>query len=447
MKKIFTLLVVLLFSVVLFAQNDALVVKQEGLKVYLDITELAFKVSKGDIFTITRWGSEIKNPKTGKVLGRDIDSRAKGKIQSVEQNYAIGQLETPFDATNLSAVFEKEENSSLEQNTSSDKQNTEDLAPLWRSEVIDGKIRAAASGDLNGDGLNDLILAFEDNTIKVYSFKENILKEEFSTPVNPLRRIISLDAADLKGVGRAQLFVSVFDNNSQRFNTLIFEGGENILHQNGIISGVVKGIAPFNQERRLYVQDVTTLAGQTKFSVPYLLVYKDDSFKKGEKVKYTKFEEIFGFNFAPFKKEKENLIYTAFNSRLRVQYDKKNSFVETPKDIDFGSTPNRVKFNRDVLRVYSSLGLYGSAEDNILIAGIENQTKYGILSETFGSYESAILYVLKWEKGNFEKYLSAKIPGVVSDIIQAPLGSYEDVLIVPFTNRAGDSGVMLFKIK
>lgn len=447
MKKIFTLVAVLLFSVVLFAQNDALVVKQEGLKVYLDITELAFKVSKGDVFTITRWGAEIKNPKTGKVLGKDIDSRAKGKIESVEQNYAIGQLEIPFEAKNLSAVFEKEDLSSPTQAVAANKQESENLKYFWQSEIIEGQIRASAAGDLNGDGLNDLILAFEDNTIKVYSFKEDVLKEELSVKVNPLRHIISLDAADLKGEGRAQLFVSVFDTNSERFNTLVYEGGENILHQNGIINGIVKGIAPFNQERRLYIQGITILGGKTKTSIPSLLVYQNNAFKKGEKIKYTKFDNIFGFNFAPFKKEKETLIYTAFNSRLRVQYDRKNSFVESPSDIDFGSTPNRVKFNKEVLRVYSSLGLYRSLENEILIAGIENQTKYGILSETFGSYESAILYVLKWNKGNFEKYLSAKIPGVVSDIIQAPLGPYEDVLIVPFTNRAKDSGVMLFKIK
>lgn len=446
MKKLFTLLVVFFFSVVLFAQNDALVVKQEGLKVYLDISELTFKVGKGDIFTITRWGQEIKNPKTGKVLGKDIDSRTKGKIEQVEQNYAIGQLEKPFDAANLYAVFNKaqeESSAPATQQTTSQ----EVLKPFWQSQLIEGKIRASASGDLNGDGLNDLILAFEDNSIKVYTLKDDTLKEEFSVSVNPLRRIISLDSADLKGTGRAQLFVSVLDTNTQRFNTLIFEGGDNTLHQNGLIAGVVKGIAPFNQERRLYLQEISTLSGKTKTSVPYKLVYQDNAFKKGEKVKYTKFEDIFGFNFAPFKKDKENLIYTAFNSRLRVQYDKKNSYIESPSDIDFGSTPNRVKYNREVKRIYSSLGLYHSLEGEILVAAIENQTKYGIFSETFGMYESAILYVLKWNKGNFEKYLSAKIPGVVSDIIQAPLGSYEDILIVPFTNRAGESGVMLFKIQ
>ncbi len=447
MKKFFTILTVLMFSVVLFAQNSALVVKQEGLKVYLDTTELSTPVKDGATFTITRWGEEIKNPKTGKVLGKDVEARAKGIIKNVEESYAIGQLENPFDAQNLYAVFNNQENvPSLEQKENS-QNNKEEITPFWQSESIEGKIRASAAGDLNGDGLSDLILAFEDNTVKVYTLKENTLKEEISFQVNPLRRIISMDAADIKNVGSAQLFITVLDSNSQRFNTLVFEGGEKSLHQNGIINGIVKGIAPFSQDRRLYIQETNNLSGKIKQLTPYLLVYKNNTYQKGEKIKYTNFDDIFGFNFAPFKSGKENLIYTAFNSRLRVQYDKRKSYIESPSDIDFGSTPNRVKVNREVKRIYSSLGIFRSAENEILIAGIENQTKYGIFSETFGMYESAILYILNWNKGNFEKYQSAKIPGVVSDIIQAPLGSYEDILIVPFTNRAQESGVMLFKVK
>lgn len=444
MKRFFIFLLVLLFCPVLFAQNSAPVVKQEGLKVYLDITDIAFKIAQGDIFTITRWGEEIKNPKTGKVLGRDIVARVKGKVDIVEPAYAIGFLEKSFEVKGFDAVFDKKQ-TVLEPKTK--EESSSSFKAFWQSELVDGKIRAAASGDLNGDGFNELILAFEDNTIKIYTIKEDKLKEEYSYSLNPLRRIISLDSADIQGQGRAQLFASVLDNSSQRFNTLVFEEQDNSLQQNGTFNGIVKGIAPFNTERRLYLQEVNILSGKTKFTTPALLSYKDSSFTKGSKVPYTGFNDIFGFNFGPFKDNKENLIYTAFNSRLRVQYEKKNRFVESPSDIDFGTASNRVKFNKETLKFYSSLGLYYSADQEILIAGIENQTKYGILSEAFGSYESAILYVLKWNKGVFEKYISAEIPGVVNDIIQAPFGPYEDILIVPFSNRAQQSGVMLFKIK
>ncbi|MCR5504250.1 MAG: hypothetical protein K6E94_01555, partial [Elusimicrobiaceae bacterium] len=210
----------------------------------------------------------------------------------------------------------------------------------------------------------------------------------------------------------------------------------------------VKGIAPYNKERVLYMQDIKNISGNLNFLTPALLVYKDGAYKAGAAVKAYKFHNIYGFNFGYFKDgAKSDILYTQPSGRLRLQFEKKSAYLNSPDGYDFATTPTRINFDNEMLRFYASLGVYNDNEDKTIVAGIVNEAKLGILSNTFGSYHRGKLVLLKWNGSSLEYHNEAQLGGYISDLMQGSLGEYKDVLIVPFMTGADQTTIALFPTK
>jgi uncharacterized protein YrrD len=434
------------------AKDIALIVKQDGLKVFLDTSELAVKPKAGYGFRITETGKDIINPKTGKNLGKEIIKQINGRITQSEELYCAGQLDSPADVLGKEAEIDIPKEA-YETHTAFPVQKHEpledSLLPVWQSNEIDEKVKAVAAGSVTAADAKELILSFErNNSINVYALKDNALEKTAATEVNPLRKIISLDAADVKSIGSAQIFATVYDEASERFNTLVFEYLGGALKHTDTIPGLVKGISPLNGARQLYMQNTAPAAGKLAFTTPARLVYKDGKFTAGEKLKTYKFESIYGFNKTDFRRNgKENIIFVAPNKKLRLQFDKKGSYIETPESHNFDTTPLRVKFKSSIERLPLSIALYKDSAGYPVVAAVENKARLGMLSDTFGSYSSANLLFFRFNGNAFVKQAQADIPGVVHDIAQAPLGRYENAIIVPFTSTAGITTVLLFQAK
>ncbi len=446
MKRLILPFVVFVFTTVQIFAQTALIVKQDGPKVYLDISELTKKPKVNDTFTVTFWGGELKNPKTGKVLGKTIERRINGTITAVEELFAVGSI-TDFnkqdklesleaDIKILPQVAPQAAAPQVQQNT---------LTPLWQSNPLDGEILAFTAGDIMGLGTTNLILAYEDNNIVTYTLEDKLNKvAEFK--LSPLNKIISIDNADLNGNNKAEIFVSYFDTAKNHFNTAVYEFENNNFVEKATIRGLVKGIAPYNKERVLYTQNINSMSGKFKALTPAVLVYKDGKYQAGEQLKAYKFDSIYGFNLAKFDGDKEQVIYTQPSGKLRLQFERKGSYINSPSDFNFASTPNRVKFDNEVLKFYSSLALY-DGDGGVIVAGLENKAKLGLLSSTFGSYQSGKLVLLKWDGSSLQKYNEAPLGGYTVDLLQGSLGAYTDVLIVPFITSAGKTTVALYPAK
>ncbi len=452
LKNIATILAaVLLTANAAFAGELAYIVKQDGRKVFLDISENKVKPKAGANFRVVTWGDEIVNPKTGKSLGREAKKTVTGKITQVEPMYAVGTLDTNDSVVNFEAEFraieEPIKTHTAFSNAGQEPQvnPSDNILPLWQSKPIEGKARAVAAGDIDGDGASELILGFLDgNEIKAYNLEDNSLKEFTSLQVNKLRRIISLDAADVKGTGKAQVFAVVYDEGAGRLSTYVYELKGKTLEQTDTISGVAKGIAPYNGKRIMYRQDISSNKNNYFASAPAPLTYKDNKFSKGEAVKVYNFESIFGFNKGDFRHDgRDNYVFTK-GKQLRIQFDKYKHFIDSPQDIDFGTTPNRISFDKSIVRFPISVGLFKDAEDNTFVVGVENLSKYGMLADTFGSYATARMYNLKWTGNSLVKSVYGDIEGVVYDIFQGALGNYGKVFIVPAVSNGGMTSVVLF---
>ena len=447
MKRLTLFFVAFVFvSVQVFAQT-ALIVKQEGAKVYLDISELKEKPKVNDTFTVTFWGGELKNPKTGKVLGKTIERRLNGTITTVEKLFAVGDIKD-FNKQDklegLDANIKILPQTTMVLAETNSQQNT--LKPLWQSAALEGKALAFTAGDITGSGENNLILAYDDNNIITYNLQDNKLNKISEFKISQIHKIISLDNGDLNSNNRAEIFVSYFDTSRNNFNTSVYEFENDTWVEKTNFRGLVKGIAPYNKERVLYTQNINNMSGRHKPLTPALLVYKDGKYEAGEQLKAYKFDSIYGFNFGKFDGDKDQVIYTQPSGKLRLQFDKKNSYINSPSGFDFASTPNRVKFDNEILKFYSSLALYNS-DGGVIVAGLENKAKLGILSSTFGYYQSGKLVLLKWDGSSLSKYAETPLGGYTVDLMQGSLGSYKDVLIIPFITSAGKTTVLLYPAK
>ncbi|MDR0735096.1 MAG: hypothetical protein LBG16_05395, partial [Elusimicrobiota bacterium] len=78
-KLLFCFILIQSAAVFTRAGETALIVKQEGRKVYMDISELKTKPWEGVKFRIAEKGADIINPKTGKNLGKEILRRHTGR--------------------------------------------------------------------------------------------------------------------------------------------------------------------------------------------------------------------------------------------------------------------------------------------------------------------------------------------------------------------------------
>ena len=110
-------------------------------------------------------------------------------------------------------------------------------------------------------------------------------------------------------------------------------------------------------------------------------------------------------------KDTDNFIYTASNGYLRMRLAN-GKFTQSP-DL-FATAPNRVKYKQEIVAFYPSLQVYGP-EGRATVAGIQNTTRFGLLSEQFGQYNGGKLHFLTYENGAFTVAETVDLKGFAYD--------------------------------
>ena len=83
------------------------------------------------------------------------------------------------------------------------------------------------------------------------------------------------------------------------------------------------------------------------------------------------------------------------------------------KDL-FGATPLRMTYKQTILKFFPSIQVYETPEGTSIVA-VENGTKLGLLSETFGQYQDGKIHFLKYEKGRLQVTDTVELAGVLYD--------------------------------
>ena len=157
--------------------------------------------------------------KTGKIL---LDFKKTGKSKAdILRHINLLARQIKSDILHIKPVdnFGFEE---LEENKGKSKSKVSAEKPLWNSRAFNKNFISMAIADVNGDSKNETIAATE-NKIYIYLRKGAVLHgiTNFKTKKNT--KIISVDAGDINGNKKAELYVTCIDQNTDRPSSFVME--------------------------------------------------------------------------------------------------------------------------------------------------------------------------------------------------------------------------------
>ena len=391
----------LAFSFFPGAHAQVVVVKQDGKNIYLDTSDYNRTVSVGDSFKIILSQEKLTNPKTGKDLGLVNHYSSVGKITEVQDLYAIGQLPDNTKITiGKEAVIEGNTTVRAVPSVSTDStelQTTEQVPASNRKAVtytaVDREIISAVQADLTARPGEEIAALDTKGNLVLYTVEGNSLTElsQYKLPVG--HKPITLSALDKMGTGHAQVFAVVYKEKDERIFTFVFDVQDTQFKQVDSVPYFVKEIG-CGSEKELYAQK-PFVSGNRPGNAREL-EYASGRFKLDGHGFTTHGNWLTGVNEYQIQdKNTDNLVYTAYNGRVRVKL-KNGKFTESPAL--FATAPNRVKYKQQIVSFYPSLQVYGS-EGHAMLAGIENTTKFGLLSEQFGQYNGGKVHFLTYNNG------------------------------------------------
>ncbi len=407
MKKIFAILSVLL-SAAFAAQAEMTVVRVDGKKVFLDTSEEKTALTKGTAFKVIVSSEKLTNPKTGKNLGEVYQYSELGTITEVQPLYAIGELK---NATGVSvgktAVLEELKPVAVPVQAGEPVKKS--TRPVTTYQPVEQQVISLTQADVTAIGARNIITLSDENAVTVFTRGEKeTLKPEMAFALPEGKRGLYVSAASVKA-GLAQIFVAVYQPAQEKISTLVLENKNGKLEQTATLPYFVKELGCANA-KKVWGQRPFVL-GNTPGNAREIVFEKNKFVASGETFN-TRHNWLAGLNDYPVEKtDASNLIFTAPNGTLRMQLE--NGKTAESKDV-FGTTPLRVSYKQQVLKFFPSIQVFGTPGQAQLIA-VENGTKLGLLSKTFGQYQNGKIHFLDYEKGRLQITDTVELSGVLYD--------------------------------
>ncbi|MBO5910981.1 MAG: hypothetical protein J6Q05_02145 [Elusimicrobiaceae bacterium] len=407
MKK-FSAILCMLFCFSLTAQAEMSVVRIDGNKIYLDTSEEKAALTKGTTFKVIVSSEKLTNPKTGKELGKIYKYSAIGTITEVQPLYAVGELKnTTGVSVGKTAVLEEIKAALPVAET------TQEIPVSTRAKTIyqpiEQTVISLTEADITAAGSKNIITLNEKNEITVFSrATKNTLKEEMRFTLPKGKKGITISAFPVKA-GLAQIFVAVYNQERGQISTLVLENN----------NGQLENIATFPYFiKELGCGSTKKIWGHRPFILgtnpgnAHEIVYEKQKFVASGATFNTRHNFLEGLNYYPVEKAgQNNLITTASDGTLRILLD--SGKRAESKDY-FGSTPLRLQYKQEFFKFYPSEQDYAEPGQATL-AAVENTTKLGLLSETFGSYQNGKIHFLDYNKGRLRVTDTVTLDGVLYD--------------------------------
>ncbi len=407
MKKFPAILCALLCAAVA-AQAEMTVVRVDGKKVFLDTSEEKTALTKGTTFKVIVSSEKLTNPKTGKNLGEVYTYSALGTITEVQPLYAIGELpRTDGVSVGKTAVLEELKPVSAPVETVAPVKKS--TRPVTTYQPVAQSVISVTQADVTAAGANNVITLSDKNEVTVFTRGDNeSLNAQLTFTLPDGKKGITVSAAPVKA-GLAQIFVAVYQPSQEKISTLVLENKNGKLEQTAALPYFVKELG-CGTAKKVWAQRPFVL-GNTPGNAREI-VFEKNKFVASGATFNTRHNWLAGLNNYPVEKAAENnLIFTAPNGMLRMQLV--NGKTAESKDL-FGSTPLRVSYKQQILKFFPSVQVFGTPGQATLTA-VENGTKLGLLSETFGQYQNGKIHFLDYQKGRLQITDTVELSGVLYD--------------------------------
>lgn len=421
-----TIVITLLLFMVTKANDFGYVVKIDGDKVYLDITQTKSSLNAGDLFKVFTEGEELYNPVTKKSLGKITTNVAEGEITEISQTYAVGKITTKTAEvkTGFKVIWHKKTLPLPEPLPIEKPDIAKKSEIIWKSSPIDGIMKSL-------DLYEGKLIGVFDNEIRIYGLIKNELELLHHKELSHLFKPVSVSAYKFENSKNPFIFVTGYDKIADDIYTKVFETKSGDITEMQDLKWLVKSIKSSDGEKKLYTQQLFKTDG-VKTSVIRELIYEKGKFAQGKKTKLTGLEWLYGFNIADLDAGgKPEVIYITSSDKIRFQKEKKRHRIDSA-DI-YGRTPHFINLNGKTLFFYPRIPLYKNEYGEIFAYGIENKKKGGILARAMGLYEHGFLHRLKWTQTSFEDIGSVKLSGYVYDIARGRFADKEGIICPAIT--------------
>lgn len=393
-----------LFFIPALCPAQLTVVRVDGQKVYIDTSVLNRSVSKGETFKIILSSERLVNPKTGKDLGPLYMYSPEGKITEVQPMYAVGELPKGTKAAvGQEAVLEPLAAAEPAAKTV----KTQDAKPSSVRKTtyapVEQEIVSLSTAAVTAPEAENIVTLSKKGQLTVWTPAGDKLEQNLSFQIPAGKTPLTVSAYPAQNAQTADIFVTVYDASREKISTLVLSNQNGRLTQTDTLPYFVKELG-CGAEKTLWAQK--PFVSGAKPGNARKLAYQNGKFVLTESTLNTGRNWLSGVNEAD-----GSLVITAQNGVIRrTSPDGKKSESKSL----FASAPNRVKYKQEILKFYPSVQVFGPA-DNRVYAAVENTAKLGLLSDTFGQYQSGKIHFMSFEKGRLNITDTAETDGFMYD--------------------------------
>lgn len=430
MKKIIYGLV---FCALIFSASPAFAlsyaVKQDGRKVYLDITKENNPVSEGQVFNVVI-GEEPLYGVDDDVVGTIYTEGAAGRIIEVQPKFAVGELDEDYQTKNKQKVIITNVVMAVAQPPASFGAVSaaavkEERNILFRSAPLTTEVLSAAHCRPFADGKDYLATVDNKNNVALWALSGTEFKEKEKLSFVSVQKPLSVSCADIKKTGKDQVFVTVKDEQKNKLPTVVFEEENGALAKKETLRWAVKTSFVFGKKEAL-AQDfyVHNAARTSKIG---RLVYKNKFVLEKEKTKQPAWARVFSSLAAPFVTDGRDFLAVS-NQGIPYVYSADTGRKTTAGSAPADGTANKFELAGTLIRVTPPLYARETKEGKVLVY-IENIPTIGIVAGPFGSYKNAKLHYSVWKDVFFEDKTEIELPGALYDMGEASFGGKTGLML------------------